>query len=173
MHNAEANNVFLFAQKKEYIAASNFPEWTKGQQSINEPLTLPERKKNRLAEDGLDEEVRCLFCDQTHVVPANQEGFVAHLVQEHHFLIDRPETVADLAGYINYWRKKFEQKPITEYCSVLTSKVTSKDKDEEKEVDFYMLSDQFQEDKELRIHLQRRRLEEILDYHRLEREDKR
>jgi hypothetical protein len=35
-----------------------------------------------------------------------------------------------------------------------------------------MLSDLCLEDRELRVHLQRRRLEEILDYHRIEREDK-
>ena len=159
-------------QKKQYLAPSNFPDWTRGQVAITEPLKLPEYDKNRLVNHGLNEEVKCLFCDNSYEVPTSQKEFIAHLVETHHFMIDQPHMISDLASYVNYWSKKFEDSPLTEFCSVLTSKVTSKDSKEEKEVDFFMLSDVHREDRELRLLLQRRRLEEILDYHRLEREDK-
>jgi len=161
------------AWKKQYLASSNFPDWTRGQTAITEPLKLPEYDKNRLANHGLDEDVKCLFCEASYDLPSKQKEFVAHLVEFHHFMIDQPHMISDLASYVKYWSKKFEERPMSEFCSVLTSKVISKDsKEEEKEVDFHMLSDVLREDRELRILLQRRRLEEILDYHRIEREDK-
>jgi hypothetical protein len=77
-----------FFQKKQYIESANFPEWTRGQTAITEPLKLPEYDKNRLLR-GLDEDVKCLFCEDDFLVPTKQPEFVKHLVEEHQFLIDQ------------------------------------------------------------------------------------
>lgn len=157
---------FLNFQKRQYFESSNLPKMP--QTSVTSVLSLPERDSGGIK--SLNSEVKCLFCEKVFAVPNEQETFVVHLLEKHQFMVDKPRSITDFASYINYWRHKFENAPISDVCSILTSKVKQKG-EPEKDVDFFMLSDLLQEDRELRIQLQQRRLEDVLEFHRKERQD--
>ena len=151
------------------------PEWTKSSApAITTPLTLPDNNaSNATAKSTSEQECPCLMCSSTFDVPSKKDDFLRHLLEDHFIVIDNVSQVADLPGYVNYWKQKLETGSVlTEFCSVTKSKVKKDDEVEEKEKEFYMLSDVLMEDKELRVQLQMKRLEEVLEIQAAERNDK-
>lgn len=75
---------------------------------------------------------------------------------------------------MTYWKNKLKTHKATDFCSVVTASVSSKEKGtgvNAKEKDFLLLSDALQEDKDLRMHLQLKRLEDVLNIQEKERND--
>lgn len=149
---------------RQYFDDDNFPEWTKSQPGITVPLTLPELHK--ASPFASDQPVTCLFCEIRFVVPRDQQKLLQHFLEDHHFVIAEVQMISNLAAYLEYWRAKFQERPLIEYCAVMKSKVNNKTDE-----NFYLLSDVIEEDKQLRIQLQMQRLEYVLDVHERERKD--
>ena len=67
--------------------------------------------------------------------------------------------------YVVYWRNKVQAEVMTDYCTQLKMKMEGEDV----EKDYFLLSDILPQDKELRMHLQLKKLEHVLDVHEKER----
>ncbi|KAH9505106.1 hypothetical protein Btru_059561 [Bulinus truncatus] len=110
----------------------------------------------------------CLLCDRSY--PAyNKEDILAHLVLMHKFVIADVNYIANLPAYLRYWKKRMEEKPITEFCSKIVTNTGVKDAAPKEE--FYLLCDALPEDKMLRENLQRKKLEAVLVQQQKEREE--
>lgn len=155
---------------KQYFDDTNFPEWTKTQTGITVPLTLPEKPTSDF---GKPRETCCLICNDTFLIPEKERDFFAHLLESHSIVIGDVHLISDIPAYISYWRNKFLNRPLTEFCSVMTAETELSDKgcQETKQRQFYFLSDVILEDKELRIHLQLRKLDQVLGVQESERRD--
>ncbi len=157
---------------KKLLSADNLPEWTSSQSPIKEPLSFPEET----AETPLRKNAPCLLCHQEFSLPEKQPELLAHLLESHRLIISDVHLVANLAEYLAYWKKKLVSTPICEFASTVKASVTEKGLEAKKnnveEKEFFMLSDVLTEDKELRLHLQRKLLEDVLRQQQREREDK-
>jgi len=163
---------------RQYMAESNFPDWTKTQTTITEPLLLPDERGAPAAADGrlsLKEECGCLLCDETFTLPGGQPRLLTHLFNEHNLVIGEVNMVADLPAYIKYWKNKFqaEASALETYCAVMKVK-PGDDSEQDPECvagpgPYYFLSDVLTEDKELRLHLQMNKLQHVLDVQERER----
>ena len=102
----------------------------------------------------------CLLCEEVFNYPTEKADFLRHLTLEHRFIIGNVEMVSDLPSYIAYWRNKYSLPglKITDYCTVIRTKMEG----ETEETDYFLLSDNLTEDKELRMHLQLKRLEHVV-----------
>ncbi|XP_055882944.1 zinc finger protein 277-like [Biomphalaria glabrata] len=110
----------------------------------------------------------CVLCDRSY--PAyNKEDVLAHLVLMHKFVIADVNYIANLPAYLKYWKKRMEDKPITEFCSKIVTNTGVKDEAPKEE--FFLLCDALPEDKDLREHLQRKKLEAVLVQQQREREE--
>uniref|UniRef100_A0A2C9LJ23 C2H2-type domain-containing protein n=1 Tax=Biomphalaria glabrata TaxID=6526 RepID=A0A2C9LJ23_BIOGL len=110
----------------------------------------------------------CVLCDRWY--PAyNKEDVLAHLVLMHKFVIADVNYIANLPAYLKYWKKRMEDKPITEFCSKIVTNTGVKDEAPKEE--FFLLCDALPEDKDLREHLQRKKLEAVLVQQQREREE--
>lgn len=129
------------------------------------PLLFPEKDKD----STFDKErvMLCLVCEETFQHPQEEKEFLKHLSSEHHFIIGHVELISDLPSYVSYWRNKFVQPNVvvTDFCSQVKMKM----EDADNEADYFLLSDILPEDKELRMHLQHKKLEHVLEVHEKER----
>lgn len=150
---------------KRYFDDKNFPEWTKTNLGITTPLSFPEREKLPM---GHEQETFCLLCEKIFSLPKNGEELLKHLVDQHHFVIGEVNLIADLPSYINYWKNKFQDESFVDFVHTMRSPVTKEDGSKE-EVDFYFLNDSNSEDRELRMQLQMKRLENVLEVQENER----
>ena len=108
------------------MAESNFPDWTKTQTTITQPLLLPDSKG---AEGGLEtatppsitmtEECVCVLCDETFTLPGAQPRLLTHLFNEHKLVIGEVNMIADLPAYMAYWKNKFKAEALDTYCAVM------------------------------------------------------
>jgi len=121
-------------------------------------LTFPERENSSFFDK--DRIVVCLLCEDVFNYPTEKVDFLRHLTLEHRFIIGSVEMVSDLPSYIAYWRNKYSlpKVKITDYCTVIRTKMEG----ETEETDYFLLSDNLTEDKELRMHLQLKRLEHVV-----------
>ncbi|CAF89879.1 unnamed protein product, partial [Tetraodon nigroviridis] len=139
----------------------------KGQDSILEPLCFPEQQASSTSPPSLPEALVCLFCPES--VPLQQKDvLLKHLLLEHKLVIADVRLIADLPEYTSYWRRRFLEQPLTEFCSVIKTNSTGP---VEKQEDYFLLCDVLPEDRALRERLQQKRLEEVLEQQQLERED--
>ncbi|XP_041795080.1 zinc finger protein 277 isoform X2 [Chelmon rostratus] len=67
-----------------------------------------------------------------------------------------------------YWRGRFLEQPVTDFCSVIKTNSTGP---VEKQEDYFLLCDVLPEDRILRERLQQKRLEEVLAQQQVERDD--
>ncbi|CAG5124597.1 unnamed protein product, partial [Candidula unifasciata] len=110
----------------------------------------------------------CLLCDRAY--PAyNKEDVLAHMVLMHKFVIADVNFIGIFTEYMRYWKKRFEEKPYSEFCSKIVTNASVKD-DASKE-EFFLLCDALPEDKALREDLQRKKLESVLAQQQKEREE--
>nr|XP_044991484.1 zinc finger protein 277 isoform X2 [Jaculus jaculus] len=90
------------------------------------------------------------------------------MIIEHKTVIADVKLVADFRRYILYWRKRFTEQPITDFCSVIRINSTAPAEEQD---NYFLLCDVLPEDRILREELQKQRLKEILEQQQQERDD--
>ncbi|XP_009976394.1 PREDICTED: zinc finger protein 277-like [Tauraco erythrolophus] len=90
------------------------------------------------------------------------------MIIEHKLVIADVKLVADFRRYVLYWKKRFAEQPITDFCSVIR---TNSEAPLEEQDNYFLLCDALPEDRLLREQLQQKRLREILEQQQQERYD--
>ncbi|XP_041852240.1 zinc finger protein 277 [Melanotaenia boesemani] len=152
------------------MAASD-PNKSSGEDSILEPLCFPEQQPGSSSTPSLQrpsaEMLVCLFCSES--VPLLQKDLLLkHLLLDHKLVIADIKLIADLPKYMLYWKGRFLEQPVTDFCSVIKTNSTSP---VEKQEHYFLLCDVLPEDRLLREKLQQKRLEEVLEQQQMERDD--
>uniref|UniRef100_A0A8C5LCL2 Zinc finger protein 277 n=1 Tax=Jaculus jaculus TaxID=51337 RepID=A0A8C5LCL2_JACJA len=112
---------------------------------ILEPLSLPESPGGTTTlEDSPS--VPCIFCEE-HFPVAEQDKLLKHMIIEHKTVIADVKLVADFRRYILYWRKRFTEQPITDFCSVIRINSTAPAEEQD---NYFLLCDVLPEDRILR-----------------------
>ncbi|XP_053174879.1 zinc finger protein 277 [Scomber japonicus] len=144
-----------------------------GEDSILEPLCFPEPSADddpgvpSVQQRSSEELLVCLFCSES--VPLNNKDLLLkHLLLQHKLVIADVKLIADLPKYLLYWRGRFLEQPVTDFCSVIKTNSTGPI---EKQEDYFLLCDVLPEDRILREKLQQKRLEEVLEQQQKERDD--
>ncbi|CAL8322870.1 unnamed protein product [Gadus morhua 'NCC'] len=140
--------------------------------SILEALSFPEEEPPGGLAVGTDqgpgaEALVCPLCPQTSPL-SEAERVLKHLLLDHKLVVADVKLIADLPRYMSYWKGRFLDQPLTEYCSVIK---TNSEGPVEKQEFYFLLCDVLPEDRLLREQLQQRRLEETLDQQQRERDD--
>uniref|UniRef100_A0A8D0FP58 Zinc finger protein 277 n=1 Tax=Strix occidentalis caurina TaxID=311401 RepID=A0A8D0FP58_STROC len=133
---------------------------------ILEPLSLPESPGGGAAVESCPY-VPCIFCKECYLL-AEQNQLLKHMIIEHKLVIADMKLVADFRRYILYWKKRFAEQPITDFCSVIK---TNSEAPLEEQDNYFLLCDVLPEDRLLREQLQQKRLREILEQQQRERYD--
>ncbi|CAK6983331.1 zinc finger protein 277 [Scomber scombrus] len=144
-----------------------------GDDSILEPLCFPEQSADdessapsapSLQHRPSTELLVCLFCSEFE----QKDVLLKHLLLQHKLVIADVKLIADLPKYMLYWKGRFLEQPVTDFCSVIKTNSTGP---VEKQEDYFLLCDVLPEDRILRENLQQRRLEEVLEQQQKERDD--
>ncbi|XP_024418798.2 zinc finger protein 277 isoform X1 [Desmodus rotundus] len=133
---------------------------------ILEPLCLPESPGGSPASAG-SPSVPCIFCEE-HFPAAEQDQLLKHMIIEHKMVIADVKLIADFQRYILYWRKRFGEQPVTDFCSVIRINSTAPLEEQD---NYFLLCDVLPEDRVLREELQRQKLRGILEQQQRERSD--
>ncbi|XP_066996623.1 zinc finger protein 277 [Anabrus simplex] len=104
---------------------------------------------------------QCLMCTEEFLLPMKKQDLISHLFIEHKIIIGRIEEIANIKGYIDYWRIRFQAGPITRFCTEFITEVDMGQGGSRQE-SIYFLCDVLHEDKLLREGLHLKRLEWIL-----------
>ncbi|KAM9384406.1 zinc finger protein 277 [Pholidichthys leucotaenia] len=139
----------------------------KGQDSILEPLSFPEFSTSPSVRRSGSSVLVCFFCSKS-VPLTHKDILLQHLLLEHKLVIADVRLIADLAKYMLYWKGRFLEQPVTDFCSVIKTNSTGP---VEKQEDYFLLCDVLPEDRLLREKLQQERLEEVLEQQQRERDD--
>ncbi|XP_062617716.1 zinc finger protein 277-like [Saccostrea cucullata] len=115
-------------------------------------------------------EVQCLFCPDKFNISSQKEDLLKHLALEHKFVIGDVNLITDLKKYLTYWRQRFLEEDVTNFCSVITTSTKQENLKDSNE-QYYLLCDVLAEDKTLREFLQKKKLEKVLAQQQKERED--
>ncbi|XP_054582216.1 zinc finger protein 277 isoform X3 [Eptesicus fuscus] len=137
-----------------------------GRDCILEPLSLPEGAGHSGAPEG-SPSVPCIFCEE-HFPTAQRDPLLKHMIIEHKLVIADVRLVADFRRYVLYWRRRFREQPVTDFCSVI--RINSAAPLEEQD-SYFLLCDVLPEDRVLREELQAQRLKGILEQQQRERND--
>ncbi|XP_053572696.1 zinc finger protein 277 [Bombina bombina] len=135
--------------------------------SILEALSLPESPKAASCLSQSSPYVPCIFCAQFYL-EESQNDLLKHMIIEHKLVIADVRLIANLRRYVFYWKKRFAEQPITDFCTVIK---TNSEAPVENQEYFYLLCDALPEDRILREQLQQERLREILEQQQWERYD--
>uniref|UniRef100_A0A8V0XAA3 Zinc finger protein 277 n=1 Tax=Gallus gallus TaxID=9031 RepID=A0A8V0XAA3_CHICK len=135
---------------------------------ILEPLSLPE---SPASPDGVatvesSPSVPCIFCEECYVL-AEQNQLLKHMIIEHKLVIADVKLVADFKRYVLYWKKRFAEQPVTDFCSVIR---TNSEAPLEEQDNYFLLCDVLPEDRLLREQLQQKRLVRNYTYFLFKRE---
>lgn len=118
------------------------------------------------------EETPCLLCEEIYrgieEKPENDE-YLCHLIVEHKLVIADVKLIADLRKYSIYWKKRFQEKKIEEFCAVI--KTNSSEKDKHPSEKYFLLCDAVAEDRMVREELQLIRLKKLVAVQAKEREN--
>ncbi|XP_053109841.1 zinc finger protein 277 isoform X3 [Hemicordylus capensis] len=133
---------------------------------ILEPLSLPESPGGVSAVEG-SPSVPCIFCEE-YSPSSEQNQLFKHMIIEHKLVIADVKLVADFRRYALYWKKRFTEQPITDFCCVIR---TNSEASLEEQDNYFLLCDALPEDRILREKLQQQRLREILEQQQQERDD--
>uniref|UniRef100_A0A8C9T178 Zinc finger protein 277 n=1 Tax=Scleropages formosus TaxID=113540 RepID=A0A8C9T178_SCLFO len=137
-----------------------------GRDSILEPLSFPEDPGSS-ASLSSTKAAPCALCPDLQPL-WEKDPLLKHLLLEHKLVIADVRLVADFPRYMMYWRRRFAEQPLTDFCSVIQ---TNSEGPVEKQEQYFLLCDALPEDRILREQLQQRRLEEVLEQQQRERED--
>uniref|UniRef100_A0A3P9AV38 Zinc finger protein 277 n=1 Tax=Maylandia zebra TaxID=106582 RepID=A0A3P9AV38_9CICH len=137
--------------------------------SILEPLCFPDQPADISSPPGVQcpgsEPLVCLFCSES-VPPPRKDVLLRHLLMEHKLVIADVKLIADVPKYLLYWKGRFLEQPLTDFCSVIKTNSTAQSQE-----DYFLLCDVLPEDRVLREKLQQKRLEEVLEQQQKERDD--
>ncbi|XP_014827925.1 PREDICTED: zinc finger protein 277 isoform X3 [Poecilia mexicana] len=162
--------LFMHVSKPSFRFVLN--DYPSGRDSILEPLSFPELGAGSpstpiVVQHPSDELLVCLFCSES--VPLLQKDtLLRHLLLEHKLVIADIKLIASLPRYLVYWKGRFLEQPVTDFCSVIKTNSTGP---VEKQEDYFLLCDVLPEDRILRERLQQKRLEEVLEQQQKERDD--
>ncbi|KAL0968584.1 hypothetical protein UPYG_G00268860 [Umbra pygmaea] len=135
---------------------------------ILEPLCFPERPTADVGSSHHGSEVvTCVLCSHS-ILLSQKDLLLKHLLLEHKLVIADVKLIADFPRYMQYWKKRILEQPITDFCSVIK---TNSQGPVEKQEHYFLLCDVLPEDRVLREQLQQNRLEEILEQQQRERDD--
>uniref|UniRef100_A0A3Q1G6D6 Zinc finger protein 277 n=1 Tax=Acanthochromis polyacanthus TaxID=80966 RepID=A0A3Q1G6D6_9TELE len=142
-----------------------------GQDSILEPLSFPEQtidsSNTFVPQCPRNELLVCLFCSESTPL-LQKDVLLKHLLLEHKLVIADVKLIADLPKYMLYWKGRFLEQPVKDFCSVIKTNSTGP---VEKQENYFLLCDVLPEDQILREKLQQKRLEEVLEQQQKERDD--
>nr|XP_020666116.1 zinc finger protein 277 [Pogona vitticeps] len=133
---------------------------------ILEPLSLPENPGGVSAEE-VSPSVPCLLCEE-YSPALEQKQLLKHMIIEHKLVIADVKLVADFRRYALYWKKRFKEQPITDFCCVIRTNSEAPLADQD---NYFLLCDALPEDRALREELQQQRLKDILEQQQQERYD--
>ncbi|XP_051918209.1 zinc finger protein 277 [Hippocampus zosterae] len=150
-----------------------------GVDHILEPLCFPEQPHATYSDDpachplpgphcGGPETLSCLFCSESLPL-THKDNLLKHLLLQHKLVIADVQLIADLPKYLLYWKGRFLEQPIRDFCSEIKTNSTGP---VEKQERYFLLCDVLPEDRALREKLQQKRLEEVLEQQQKEREDR-
>ncbi|TRY54858.1 hypothetical protein DNTS_001812 [Danionella cerebrum] len=126
------------------------------QDCILEPLCFPEDLGGAvsLASSCDAPPVSCAFCSDSF--PSfEKDELLKHMVLDHKLVIADVKLIADFPRYMMYWKRRFKDQPLTDFCSVIK---TNSEGPIEQQEDYFLLCDILPEDRVLREQLQQRRL---------------
>ncbi|KAK2163112.1 hypothetical protein LSH36_85g01007 [Paralvinella palmiformis] len=140
--------------------------------SLAEPTDIRVDINSKKSEDGENSvaAVQCLFCEKCYAESVERDELLRHLLLAHKLVIADVKLIANFRRYLDYWRERFSEGSLTEFCSQI--KTNTKLTDPEPSELYYLLCDALPEDKQIRIQLQKEKLEEILSEQQRERTDK-
>ncbi|XP_039769277.1 zinc finger protein 277 isoform X2 [Ornithorhynchus anatinus] len=147
-------------------AGQSFPPGADSRDCILEPLSLPESPGGPTALE-VSTSVPCIFCEE-HYPGAEKDKLLKHMILEHKVVIADIKLIADFRKYILYWKRRFAEQPIIDFCSVIR---TNSQAPPEEQEHYFLLCDVLPEDRILREKLQQKRLEEVLEQQQHERDD--
>ncbi|XP_028400631.1 zinc finger protein 277-like [Dendronephthya gigantea] len=136
-------------------------------QPVLEALCFPENNSKA----NISIPLLCLLCDKMFEDGGvkKSDALLHHLLVEHQFVIADVDLIADFKSYINYWKRRFQESPLTDICSVIN--INSRAEDVGPKLQYNLLCDGLPEDKELREQLQIKKLQGILHHQQQERTD--
>ncbi|XP_053610960.1 zinc finger protein 277 [Plodia interpunctella] len=136
------------------------------------PLTLHQKSETpTIFKSDESVECFCVLCEEKYHLPSEEKQLLTHLFMEHRLVIADVNQIADLGGYLKYWRLRFADQSLSFYCSTMLLD-KKPDGTLSPNEEYFLLSDVLPEEKELRSNLQQTKLEKLLDRHQFEREDK-
>lgn len=120
----------------------------------------------------LDNETPCVLCD--HVEPnmdsaSHFNQYLCHLLVVHNIVVADVKFIADFQSYALYWKARFSEKPLDDFCTKIRTNSSSKDIGKSEE--YYLLCDALPEDKKIREQLQFNKLKKLLLRQEFERKD--
>ncbi|XP_068132607.1 zinc finger protein 277 isoform X2 [Hyperolius riggenbachi] len=133
---------------------------------ILEPLSLPE-SPGREPVPVQDLSLPCMFCAQIYR-EAEKDTLLKHMIIQHKLVVADVKLIANFRSYALYWKKRFSEHPITEFCSVIR---TNSEAPEDQQENYFLLCDVLPEDRVLREELQQERLRTVLEQQQHERSD--
>lgn len=69
------------------------------------PLTLHQKnEKPTIFKSSETEECSCILCEDRFTLPESEKQFLTHLFMQHRLVIADVNQIADLTGYLRYWR---------------------------------------------------------------------
>jgi len=136
--------------------------------TVLEPLSLPDARQTQ---ETCEKLLSCVLCDETFgtICQGQSVLFLQHLVTQHKFVIGKVEEVCKLPSYCLYWKKRFKEGKLEDFCVVINTNTAPKDKAVAEQ--YYMLSDVLPEDRLIREELKRKELEGALECQQQERTD--
>ncbi|CAF0704556.1 unnamed protein product [Brachionus calyciflorus] len=116
--------------------------------------------------------IQCLLCNQDFDIFSNTDLkiYLAHLLKTHKLVISDVDHIGHFQKYNNYWKDRFKEGTIEDFCFKINTNSGQNDKGEIES--FYLLSDDLPEDNELRKKLNIFKLEKALSQQEIERNDR-
>ncbi|XP_031330354.1 zinc finger protein 277 [Photinus pyralis] len=102
----------------------------------------------------------CLLCPITFNLNTNFPSFLKHIFEEHRVVIEDAQHIANVDSYVDYWRARFNQRPIEEIVPAVEISPSN--------AKYFVLSTLLKDDKELRHKL---KLDAMLERQEFERTD--
>nr|XP_039247920.1 zinc finger protein 277-like [Styela clava] len=147
----------------------SFPE----KASLLNQITSGEEKFHLVFEtDCSPEDTPCVLCANVYKdidEKSQYDEYLCHLVVEHKLVIADVKLIANLREYAIYWKKRFTEKPIEEFCASINTNMSPKDVGESEK--YYLLCDALPEDRKVREALQLKRLKDLIEVQTKEREN--
>jgi len=116
--------------------------------------------------------LECILCDKKFSISneAEEKTFLAHLIAAHKLVISDVNLIGNLKKYLAYWKDRLRTVKLEDIC--YTIKTNTKPNDTRtKSENFFLLSDNLPEDKQLRESLNIFKLEKALSQQEQERND--